>query len=184
MVTFLINRSSGILGFKFNYRFLSNFWPCKIHWMGIEFKDTESAYQATKVDPELPEEEYTKIIDEIRNASSPGIAKRLGKEVLLNGKQRKDWRDISLDVMYELNKLKFQNPILKKKLIDTGDTYIEETNTWKDTFWGVCSGKGENHLGRILMTIRKELKDEDSSSPTRGESSVSDSYSSRISTQR
>ncbi len=31
---------------------------------------------------------------------------------------------------------------------------IVERNTWNDTFWGVCKGKGENHLGILLMEIR------------------------------
>lgn len=159
MVVMLANKSSGICGFNHNYRFLSNFWPCKIRWMGMDFKDTESAYQATKVDPDLPQDEYYKLVDEIRNASKPGIAKRLGAEIKLKGKQRKDWHDISINVMYELNKLKFCEPTLKTKLLSTGDSYIEETNTWKDTFYGVCNGKGENHLGKILMRIRSELKD-------------------------
>ena len=50
-----------------------------------------------------------------------------------------------------------QNPGLKEKLINTGDAYLEETNTWNDTFWGVCKGKGQNNLGKILMKIRAEL---------------------------
>jgi predicted NAD-dependent protein-ADP-ribosyltransferase YbiA (DUF1768 family) len=32
-----------------------------------------------------------------------------------------------------------------------------EENTWGDTFWGICKGQGENHLGRLLMQIRDEL---------------------------
>lgn len=154
----LAHKSNGILGFQHNYRFLSNFWPCKIRWMGKTFPNTEAAYQATKVDPDLPQEEYDALVRDIQLASTPAVAKRLGKEIKNKGKQRKDWQDISLQVMQELNRLKFQDPILRKKLLDTGDVYIEETNGWKDTFWGVCNGRGENHLGKILMQIREELK--------------------------
>ena len=34
-----------------------------------------------------------------------------------------------------------------------------EGNTWEwsRTFWGVCNGSGENHLGRLLMKVREEL---------------------------
>lgn len=160
-MTTLASKSSGILGFSYNYRFLSNFWPCKIRWMGMNFPNTEAAYQATKVDPELPQEEYDSLVKQIQLAQTPGVAKRLGKEIKDKGKQRKDWHDISLQVMYELNFVKFaQDKSLGKKLLDTGDAYIEETNNWKDTFWGVCNGKGENHLGKILMRIREELKGE------------------------
>lgn len=157
----LAHKSSGILGFQHNYRFLSNFWPCKIRWMGMTFPNTESAYQATKVDPELPQEEYDTLVNQIRMASTPAIAKRLGEEVKDKGKQRKDWHDISLQAMYELNKLKFtQDATLKKKLLDTGDSYIEETNNWGDVVYGVCNGRGQNLLGKILMRIRDELKQE------------------------
>lgn len=34
---------------------------------------------------------------------------------------------------------------------------IVEENSWRDTYWGVCKGVGENHLGKILMKIRDEL---------------------------
>jgi predicted NAD-dependent protein-ADP-ribosyltransferase YbiA (DUF1768 family) len=45
-------------------------------------------------------------------------------------------------------------------LIDTGDQELIEGNWWGDVIWGVCNGKGENHLGKILMEVRKELKGE------------------------
>ena len=45
----------------------------------------------------------------------------------------------------------------KQKLIDTGDIELVEVNSWGDTFYGVCNGVGENHLGKLLMKIRKEL---------------------------
>ena len=49
---------------------------------------------------------------------------------------------------------------MSNKLLGTGDTYLEEGNTWNDTFWGVCNGVGENNLGRILMEVREELRKE------------------------
>ena len=33
-----------------------------------------------------------------------------------------------------------------------------EGNVWNDTFWGVCNGKGHNHLGKILMKVRDEIR--------------------------
>ncbi len=33
----------------------------------------------------------------------------------------------------------------------------EETNTWHDTYWGVCNGVGKNMLGIQLMRVRAEL---------------------------
>lgn len=62
--------------------------------------------------------------------------------------------------MYKIIKAKFeQNDFICRQLIDTGDSEIEEHNDWSDTYWGICNGCGENHLGKILMQVRDELKD-------------------------
>ena len=53
-------------------------------------------------------------------------------------------------------KKRFQNAALNTLLQETQNKYLEETNHWNDTFWGVCNGIGENMLGKILMEIRKE----------------------------
>ena len=61
--------------------------------------------------------------------------------------------------MYVINFEKFScNFYLLHKLLTTGDAKIVEGNTWGDTFWGVCGGVGENHLGKVLMRIRAELQ--------------------------
>ena len=49
----------------------------------------------------------------------------------------------------------YRNIDLRNKLMETGNRYLEETNHWKDRYWGVCDGKGENNLGKILMSVRK-----------------------------
>ena len=36
----------------------------------------------------------------------------------------------------------------------TGDGYLEETNTWGDTYWGYTNGRGRNFLGRLIARIR------------------------------
>jgi predicted NAD-dependent protein-ADP-ribosyltransferase YbiA (DUF1768 family) len=46
-------------------------------------------------------------------------------------------------------------------LVATGDEEIVEGNSWGDHFWGVSpvgSRNGENHLGRLWMRIREELR--------------------------
>lgn len=40
----------------------------------------------------------------------------------------------------------------------TGDAELIEGNNWGDTFWGVCNGRGENMLGKLLMEIRDYLR--------------------------
>ena len=90
--------------------------------------------------------------------SSPAEAKRLGKRIEL----RSDWLEVRDQIMYQVVLEKFkQNPDLKAMLLATGDAHLEEGNTWKDRYWGVCpprSGNGENKLGQILMRVREELK--------------------------
>ena len=75
-------------------------------------------------------------------------------------KLRSDWEDVKLGTMLEVCRAKFtQNPQLAKRLLATGDEELVEGNNWGDTFWGKVDGKGQNHLGRILMQIRDALKE-------------------------
>ena len=132
--------------FEGEYRFLSNFHPAKVYLDGVEYRSTEHAYQAAK---SLDQDERLRI----KNAKSPADAKKLGRKVKL----RKDWENIKLDVMLDLLRQKFEIPELRQLLIDTGDDELIEGNTWGDEFFGVCRGVGKNHLGRLLMQVRKEI---------------------------
>lgn len=63
--------------------------------------------------------------------------------------------------MYEICMTKFmQHTDLKTMLLATGDSILIEGNQWNDRYWGMVDGSGENHLGRILMDIRKKLYEE------------------------
>ena len=57
---------------------------------------------------------------------------------------------------------KFKDPLLAELLLSTEDFPLLETNDWNDRFWGVSQGKGLNHLGRILMKVRKEIRERES----------------------
>lgn len=138
----------GIFGFKDEFRWMSNFWPVEIPHEGQTWPSVEHAYQASKTRD--PEEKA-----QIRGASTAGKAKRLGREITI----RPDWEEVRFDVMLSLQRLKYSDPSLACLLLATGDRYIEETNTWGDVFWGVCSGRGENKMGHILMQIRDELEE-------------------------
>ena len=64
--------------------------------------------------------------------------------------------------MYDICYAKFtQNEELKSRLLATGTHLLEEGNTWGDKIWGTVDGEGENHLGKILMRVRKELRNEE-----------------------
>jgi predicted NAD-dependent protein-ADP-ribosyltransferase YbiA (DUF1768 family) len=82
------------------------------------------------------------------------MAKRYGKIVVM----RPDWNDVRLAIMEDLVRQKFLTSSMERLLLSTGDAELIEGNYWGDTFWGVCRGVGENHLGKILMKIREELK--------------------------
>tara|TARA_X000000950_G_scaffold275091_1_gene360972 strand:- start:390 stop:827 length:438 start_codon:yes stop_codon:yes gene_type:complete len=132
--------------FDGEFDWLSNFFPCKVEFEGMLFQSSESAFQASKT---LDMEERRKFTE-----FHAGKSKRKGKKLVL----RSDWDQVKIGVMKDILKCKFsQNPELKQKLIDTGNAEIIEGNDWFDTFWGVCKGKGENHLGKLLMLIRKEI---------------------------
>ena len=137
-----------INSFRGEYRWLSNFWLCTIYLDGYSYPSTEHAYQAAKTDNPVDR-------DRIRKAPTCKEAKHLGYLVKL----RSDWESIKLSVMEDLLRQKFTDyPDLKQKLLATGDQELIEGNTWNDTYWGVCNSKGENHLGKLLMKIRAELR--------------------------
>ena len=54
-----------------------------------------------------------------------------------------------------------QHGELKKRLLGTGDRPLVE-HTERDRYWGDSGdGRGENHLGNLLMKLRKELFEEE-----------------------
>ena len=143
-----------IKGFSGRYRWLSNFWAAEVTLDGMAFGTVEGAYQAAK----------TLDVDQrrvIAGLAKPGQAKRYGRKL----KVRDDWEEVKLAVMENLLRQKFAHPDLRQKLLETGDAYLEESNAWQDFFWGVCDGKGANHLGWLLMKVRDELRSNKGDSP-------------------
>lgn len=136
-----------IQGFEGRYKFLSNFYPCEVHLDGIKYPSVEHAYQAAKT-----LDSYQR--KQILQAANPGYAKRLGRTVVL----RPDWEEIKTKVMLDLVLEKFSVDPFKTWILGTGDMYLEETNWWNDTFWGVCNGVGKNNLGKILMHVRTMIR--------------------------
>jgi len=135
-----------ITQFSGEYRFLSNFWPAQVSLDGIQYPTVEHAYQASKT---LDEQDR----EWIQRAQSPAVAKRRGGTVL----PRPDWTSVKLQIMRNLVQQKFEHPDLRSRLMATEDAELVEGNTWGDTFWGVCNGRGSNHLGIILMEVRGNI---------------------------
>jgi ribA/ribD-fused uncharacterized protein len=135
-----------IESFSGRYRFLSNFYPAQVVLDGAAYPSVEHAYQARKTDIQA-------VREVIRNAKTAGQAKALGRNVTLVP----GWDAIRVPVMLQLLEQKFADKVLRAELLDTGDAQIVEGNTWNDHFWGVCKGRGENMLGKLLMAIRTEI---------------------------
>jgi ribA/ribD-fused uncharacterized protein len=133
--------------FRGEYQFLSNFYGTFIQMDHRWWPSVEHAYQGAKTLDFRDQEE-------IRAALTPGKAKRLGQDVFL----RPDWEQDKLEVMYKLLWRKFVDPTLRGWLLATGDAWLEEGNSWGDTYWGVCNGQGSNWLGILLMLVRGEIR--------------------------
>ena len=141
--------------FDGEYAYLSNFAHRPIIIKGKTWVTVEHIFQATKtLDEDLREQ--------IRLASTPGKAKQMGRKVHI----RSDWEEIKQEVMLKSVRLKFrQNSELKEKLLKTEDAILVEGNTWHDNTWGNChcqkcqETEGRNLLGKILMQVRRELKE-------------------------
>lgn len=150
----MTEKDLAIVSFTGENRFLSNFYPAIVHLEGMQFPTVEHAYQAAKtLDLEIR--------DIIANLTSPGLAKRMGHKLAL----RPDWDDrMRLRTMESLLLQKFHPERVEARLlINTGWVHIVEGNTWGDTFWGAVKGQdgnwfGDNHLGEILMDIRRRLR--------------------------
>jgi ribA/ribD-fused uncharacterized protein len=133
--------------FSGEYAFLSNFYPSVVVGLdGETYSSVEHAYQAAKTLDVRAQRT-------IREAPTAGVAKKLGRKVIL----REDWERLKLPTMGFLVRQKFREPKLMELLVKTGDAELIEGNWWRDTFWGMYNGKGENHLGKILMRVRDEV---------------------------
>ena len=141
-----------ITSFKDAHRFLSNFYQSPVTFGGLTYPNAEAAFQAQKCMTEEEKLSFTEM--------RPAKSKKAGRQVQL----RPDWEEVKVGIMEGIVRAKFtQNEDLKWRLIGTGDAYLEEGNTWHDTCWGVDAktGEGLNHLGRILMKVRDELREKE-----------------------
>ena len=145
------NRNTAIMSFRGEYSFLSNFYEGKVFtYKGLKFNNTEAPFHAEKCWSRAKEFEMIR----------PLQSKRLGRRVLM----RRDWEQIKDRVMYDVCYAKFtQDPVLKAKLLATGNRELVEGNTHGDRCWGMtCSNGvwiGENRLGKVLMKLRDDLRE-------------------------
>ncbi len=124
---------------------------------GKEWPTTEQYYQAQK----FPNN--AQLQEKIRNYTSNGgsaARKAFQTAGTHQSEIRKDWRQVSLGIMLEAVRAKFnQHSDLRQLLLDTQDRVLVEDAGVNDAFFGAGANyTGTNHLGQILMHVRAELK--------------------------
>lgn len=173
-----LEAQNAILGFDGPTRFLSNFASSPVVMFGITFPTVEHAFAAAKLDPNGGVFTRAEVMAEMRRIAtlpSPGEAKRAGRRRSWDGSQpdavatgperpflRPDWDSVKEELILELIRRKFTHPVLRAKLLATGDALLFELNTWGDRIWGVTEKdgvlSGRNMLGEMLMAVRAEIR--------------------------
>lgn len=91
----------------------------------------------------------------IAQSPHPYYAMKAGR-LLRKADFRKDWDKQKLHYMKIGLRAKFSDAHLRTRLLDTGDAVLHEDSP-TDMFWGK---KGEDWLGRLLMEVREEIRNE------------------------
>ena len=134
------------------YGSFSNFSPHGVKLRDMWWPTSEHYFQAQKFAGTAHEEA-------IRLANTPKQAAEMGRD--RKRPLREDWEHVKDDMMREAVRQKFgTHKDIQQILLDTGDEEIVE-NAPSDYYWGIgADGSGKNMLGKILMEVRGELRDE------------------------
>ncbi|MEY3222528.1 MAG: hypothetical protein RLZZ203_1384 [Cyanobacteriota bacterium] len=135
------------------YGCFSNFSPHGIEMEGIYWPTVEHYYQGQKFVGTTD----ASIIPLIHVAPTPEEAAALGR--CPSRHLRPDWELVKTQVMRVGVLQKFiTHSDIRKVLLITGDEMLIE-NSPTDYFWGCgANHTGENHLGKILMGVRAEIR--------------------------
>ncbi|MEW5860502.1 MAG: NADAR domain-containing protein [Cyanobacteriota bacterium] len=135
------------------YGCFSNFSPHGIHLLGQDWMTVEHYYQAQK----FVGTEDEPLIPAIACAKTPMEAATLGRDRTRH--IRPDWEQVKTQIMREAVLTKFLTHLeIQSILLSTGDRPIVEDSP-TDYYWGCGVEKtGQNHLGKILMSVRQEIR--------------------------
>ena len=140
-----------IIEFQNQYFWLSNFFATPVAMDGYVFPASENAFMSGK-SKDITWKQFC------TTETNPGAMKSAGRKVKLID----NWDVIRIDAMLKALRAKFSDPILRAKLLATGNRQLIEGNRWGDKFWGVCiktpQHVGQNNLGKLLMQLRYELQ--------------------------
>ncbi|MCF4969190.1 NADAR family protein [Nostoc sp. CMAA1605] len=131
----------------------SNFSTHGIEIQGTYWSTVEHYYQAQKFVGSVD----AVIIPVIRAAKTPEEAAALGR--CTSRRLRSDWDLVKISVMREAILKKFLTHLdIQATLLSTGNEILVE-NSPTDYFWGCGVDKtGQNHLGKVLMSVREEIR--------------------------
>ena len=131
--------------------FLSNLYKHSFTYNEIEFPSAENAYQYKKANKQE--------IRDIIRICPPRIAAIIGHNLQLYDITL-HWNAVRTAIMFQVLRAKFQDPVLRRKLLETGDAKLFEDSK-SDAFWGTGKkGNGMNMLGLLLMEERERIRGE------------------------
>ena len=134
------------------FGFLSNFHRCPLtvttEWGTHIYPSNEHFYQAMKANKKAHH-------DWVNASPHPYYAMKSGR-MLRKADFRSDWDKQKLYYMKIGLRAKFEDDHLRNRLLSTEDAILHEDSP-TDMFWGK---KGEDWLGRLLMEVREEIKND------------------------
>ncbi len=146
-----LDTPSQVFFYEQDFYVLSNFSAFKLWWRELHFDTSEQAYHWEKF-PDAPQVQW-----EIAQSVSAHEAFKIAEQN--KSRRRPDWDAIKVDTMLAILRAKAeQHEYVRRKLLATGERELVE-NSWRDGFWGWGPDRnGQNHLGRLWMKVRAELR--------------------------
>ena len=178
----IVENDTDDIGFFYEgkYKELSNYYctksSCLFKIGDLEFKSSEHAYQYYKFNYDGADKDTLEYAELIINSQTPNDSKLLGHQTERSGFQsrmneniklykdkairRTGFDDIKIDIMRYVIYHKFdQDQKCRNVLLSTDNKHLFEDSKY-DSFWGIGPDKnGSNHLGKLLMELRTQLRE-------------------------
>jgi N-glycosidase YbiA len=152
----LITDGSVVGFYEREFYVFSNFSSFQVDWQDRHWATSEHAYQAARFFGVAED-----LVEEVHRANSAHEAWEIAGRN--KHRQRDNWVDIKSEVMLDICRHKLQqNSYVRHKLAQTNEEYLVEDSP-VDGYWGWGADRqGHNELGKVWMTLRKELAQDDS----------------------
>lgn len=135
------------------YYEFTNFYANQINLDGKTWPTSEHYFQAQKYPTNLALQER------IRKAPTARMAFDITRETGNDRFKDPNWDNTKYQSMLKVVRAKFNQPHLQTLLLDTKNAVLVENAGANDAVWGAGADyMGTNHLGRILMHVRDELR--------------------------